>query len=191
MLEQREHLKTSPKVRLRPPRWSPTAGGFLFWASGILPSQFLPRFGINLLIFAPFRHGSVTVISALATSAFAGRMCHHTALHKLTASKAINTGHPGSISTIHADSPALALERLAMMVMRAGLNQTRQVDRPNLRRVLHLARSHVRRAFPIPVCLCKTIRLVSPRSKIAQQRTLALLNSVQPAQDRFFIHGLW
>ena len=126
MLEQREHLKTSPKVRLRPPRWSPTAGGFLFWASGILPSQFLPRFGINLLIFAPFRHGSVTVISALATSAFAGRMCHHTALHKLTASKAINTGHPGSISTIHADSPALALERLAMMVMRAGLNQTRQ-----------------------------------------------------------------
>ncbi len=40
--------------------------------------------------------------------------------------EAINTGHPGSISTIHADSPVLALERLAMMVMRAGLNQTRQ-----------------------------------------------------------------
>ena len=40
--------------------------------------------------------------------------------------EAINTGHPGSISTIHADSPALALERLAMMVMRAGMNQTRQ-----------------------------------------------------------------
>jgi type IV secretion system protein VirB11 len=39
--------------------------------------------------------------------------------------EAINTGHPGSISTIHADSPALALERLAMMVMRAGMNQTR------------------------------------------------------------------
>ena len=40
--------------------------------------------------------------------------------------EAINTGHPGSISTIHADSPALALERLAMMVMRAGMNQTRR-----------------------------------------------------------------
>ena len=39
--------------------------------------------------------------------------------------EAINTGHPGSISTIHADSPKLALERLAMMVLRAGLNQTR------------------------------------------------------------------
>ncbi|WP_227420014.1 P-type DNA transfer ATPase VirB11 [Roseitranquillus sediminis] len=39
--------------------------------------------------------------------------------------EAINTGHPGSISTIHADSPVLALERMAMMVLRAGLNQTR------------------------------------------------------------------
>ena len=39
--------------------------------------------------------------------------------------EAINTGHPGSISTIHADSPKLALERMAMMVLRAGLNQTR------------------------------------------------------------------
>ena len=37
--------------------------------------------------------------------------------------EAINTGHPGSISTIHADSPVLALERMALMVMRAGLRQ--------------------------------------------------------------------
>ncbi|WP_299821967.1 P-type DNA transfer ATPase VirB11 [uncultured Jannaschia sp.] len=36
--------------------------------------------------------------------------------------EAINTGHPGSISTIHADSPQLALERMAMMVLRAGLD---------------------------------------------------------------------
>ena len=40
--------------------------------------------------------------------------------------EAINTGHPGSISTIHADSPQLALERMAMMVMRAGLDLSRQ-----------------------------------------------------------------
>ncbi|PZQ46088.1 MAG: type VI secretion protein [Rhodovulum sulfidophilum] len=39
--------------------------------------------------------------------------------------EAINTGHPGSISTIHADSPVLALERLALMVLRAGAGQTR------------------------------------------------------------------
>lgn len=40
--------------------------------------------------------------------------------------EAINTGHPGSISTIHADSPVLALERLALMVMRSGTRQTRR-----------------------------------------------------------------
>lgn len=35
--------------------------------------------------------------------------------------EAINTGHPGSITTIHADSPALALERMALMVMQTGV----------------------------------------------------------------------
>jgi type IV secretion system protein VirB11 len=35
--------------------------------------------------------------------------------------EAINTGHPGSITTIHADSPALAFDRLALMVMRSGV----------------------------------------------------------------------
>lgn len=39
--------------------------------------------------------------------------------------EAINTGHPGSISTIHADSPALALERMALMVMQTGVPLTR------------------------------------------------------------------
>lgn len=35
--------------------------------------------------------------------------------------RAINTGHPGSISTLHADTPAMAKEQLKMMVMQAGL----------------------------------------------------------------------
>lgn len=35
--------------------------------------------------------------------------------------RAINTGHPGSVSTIHANAPAAALEQLALMVMQAGL----------------------------------------------------------------------
>jgi type IV secretion system protein VirB11 len=38
--------------------------------------------------------------------------------------EAINTGHPGAITTIHADSPELALDRLALMVMRAGLQMS-------------------------------------------------------------------
>lgn len=39
--------------------------------------------------------------------------------------EAINTGHPGSISTIHADSPKLALERIALMVMQTGVRLSR------------------------------------------------------------------
>ena len=38
--------------------------------------------------------------------------------------RAINTGHPGSISTLHADTPAMAIEQLKMMVMQAGLGMT-------------------------------------------------------------------
>lgn len=39
--------------------------------------------------------------------------------------RAINTGHPGSFSTIHANSPSGALEQLALMVMQAGLGLSR------------------------------------------------------------------
>lgn len=35
--------------------------------------------------------------------------------------RAINTGHPGSISTLHADTPKMAMEQLKLMVMQAGL----------------------------------------------------------------------
>jgi type IV secretion system protein VirB11 len=35
--------------------------------------------------------------------------------------RAINTGHPGSISTLHADTPEMAIEQLKLMVMQAGL----------------------------------------------------------------------
>lgn len=40
--------------------------------------------------------------------------------------RAVNTGHPGSISTLHADTPALAFEQLNLMVMQAGLGLTRE-----------------------------------------------------------------
>ena len=39
--------------------------------------------------------------------------------------RAVNTGHPGSFSTIHANSPQGALEQLALMVMQAGLGLSR------------------------------------------------------------------
>ncbi|MEI7669063.1 MAG: P-type DNA transfer ATPase VirB11 [Pseudomonadota bacterium] len=40
--------------------------------------------------------------------------------------RAVNTGHPGSISTLHADTPALAIEQLILMIMQAGLGITRE-----------------------------------------------------------------
>lgn len=40
--------------------------------------------------------------------------------------RAINTGHPGSITTLHADSPALALEQLILMIMQANLGLKRE-----------------------------------------------------------------
>ncbi len=39
--------------------------------------------------------------------------------------RAINTGHPGSLSTVHADSPAGALEQIALMVLQSGMRLTR------------------------------------------------------------------
>jgi len=39
--------------------------------------------------------------------------------------RAVNSGHPGSITTVHADSPSAALDQIALMVMQAGANLSR------------------------------------------------------------------
>jgi len=39
--------------------------------------------------------------------------------------RAINTGHPGSMTTVHADSPRGALEQIAFMALQARVNLTR------------------------------------------------------------------
>jgi type IV secretion system protein VirB11 len=36
--------------------------------------------------------------------------------------RAVNTGHPGSITTLHADSPRGAVDQLTLLVLQAGLN---------------------------------------------------------------------
>lgn len=36
--------------------------------------------------------------------------------------RAVNSGHPGSITTVHADSPGGALDQIALMTLQAGLN---------------------------------------------------------------------
>ena len=40
--------------------------------------------------------------------------------------RAINTGHPGSFSTVHANSPRGALEQIALMAMQTGIGLTRR-----------------------------------------------------------------
>lgn len=40
--------------------------------------------------------------------------------------RAINTGHPGSLTTIHADSPEGAIEQLALIVLQAGTRLRRE-----------------------------------------------------------------
>jgi len=50
--------------------------------------------------------------------------------------RAINTGHPGSISTLHADSPAMALEQIKLMVMQANLGIPPDQIIPYIRNVI-------------------------------------------------------
>lgn len=40
--------------------------------------------------------------------------------------RALNTGHPGSMATLHADNPTLAFEQLVLMVMQKNLGLTRE-----------------------------------------------------------------
>lgn len=52
--------------------------------------------------------------------------------------RAVNTGHPGSISTLHADSPTLAIEQLILMIMQAGLGITRDQIKQYVENVIHV-----------------------------------------------------
>ena len=40
--------------------------------------------------------------------------------------RAVNTGHPGSMTTIHADSPARAIEQLVLLVLESGTHLDRE-----------------------------------------------------------------
>lgn len=62
----------------------------------------------------------------------------------LTFLRAVNTGHPGSLSTIHADSPERAIDQLALLVLQTGTQMNwddvvRYVRR-SLDLVVHLVR---------------------------------------------------
>ena len=50
--------------------------------------------------------------------------------------RAINTGHPGSMTTVHADSPARAIEQIALLILQSGTKLSRDD-------VIHYVRSTV------------------------------------------------
>jgi len=52
--------------------------------------------------------------------------------------RAVNTGHPGSISTLHADTPELAIEQLVLMVMQAGMGISRDQIRNYVENVVNV-----------------------------------------------------
>ena len=52
--------------------------------------------------------------------------------------RAVNTGHPGSISTLHADTPALAMEQLILMILQAGLGITRDQIKSYVENVINV-----------------------------------------------------
>jgi pilus assembly protein CpaF len=52
--------------------------------------------------------------------------------------QALNTGHSGSLSTIHANSAAQALTRLATCIMMSGIELPHQAIRSNIGDALHV-----------------------------------------------------
>ena len=87
--------------------------------------------------------------------------------------RAVNTGHPGSFSTIHANSPNGALEQLALMVMQSGLGLSRSetIDyaRSVIDVVVQLGREGAQRKIV-------AIEQLSPESSAAELVVRRILN---------------
>lgn len=52
--------------------------------------------------------------------------------------RAVNTGHPGSMTTIHADTPARAIEQLALLVLQSGSRLSRDDVRHYVRESINV-----------------------------------------------------
>ncbi|WP_373475664.1 P-type DNA transfer ATPase VirB11 [Sphingorhabdus sp.] len=75
----------------------------------------------------------------------------------VTFMRAVNTGHPGSITTIHADSPERAIDQLALLVMetgtRMGWDDVVRYVRNSLDIVVQLNRDYGKRDVGSVMCL--------------------------------------
>lgn len=99
-------IEDTPEVRL----WNPNAVGLVAVKSDLGESQV----GVDELLRASLRlrPDRLLVGEIRGPEAF-------------TFLRAVNTGHPGSLTTVHADSPEAALDQIAFMTLQAGLTLTR------------------------------------------------------------------
>ncbi len=99
-------IEDTPEVRL----WHPNSVGLVAVKSALGESQV----GVDELLRAALRMrpDRLLVGEIRGPEAF-------------TFLRAVNTGHPGSLTTVHADSPQAALEQIAFMTLQAGLTLTR------------------------------------------------------------------
>ena len=72
--------------------------------------------------------------------------------------RAVNTGHPGSIATIHADSPEMAFEQVALMVLQADLGLTRPQVLDYVRQVIPIVLQLQRGEAGQTLCLGNLLR---------------------------------
>jgi type IV secretion system protein VirB11 len=78
--------------------------------------------------------------------------------------RAVNTGHPGSITTIHADSPTRAIDQLALLVLQTGIRMTWEdvitYVRRSLGLVVQLRRNETGRCIEQIMDLSASIKMV-------------------------------
>jgi type IV secretion system protein VirB11 len=89
--------------------------------------------------------------------------------------RAVNTGHPGSFSTIHANSTSGALEQLALMVMQSGLGLSRSETIEYARSVIDIV---VQLGREGPERKIVAIEQLSPESSAAARTVRQILNRV-------------
>src|SRR5262249_35834509 len=74
--------------------------------------------------------------------------------------RAVRSGHPGSMTTIHADSPEAAVEQLVMLVLHTGVKLTRDDVRHYVEQSIdlfvHLSRVDGRRSVDAVVLASRT-----------------------------------
>jgi type IV secretion system protein VirB11 len=86
--------------------------------------------------------------------------------------RAVNTGHPGSFSTIHANSTSGALEQLALMVMQSGLGLSRAETIDYARSVIDVVVQLGREGAERKIIAIEQLKPESPAATLAVRQIL-------------------